>query len=481
MQGPRRHYNNPWHVLQSQPGARVNSNQLTSSFRDPSGFLFEKDGKVMRQVNTVYQENYDQLMNSGLYESLVSKNLLIPHSETPGEGDCYRILEPEQLRYISYPYEWSFSQLKDAALLTMDIQIEALKHDMSLKDASAYNVQFHKGRRVFIDTLSFEKYQEGKPWVAYRQFCQHFLGPLALIAHQDYRLLRLSRSFIDGVPLDLASRLLPRRTWFSYGLLAHIHLHAKAQQKYQDAGRSQDAKTQAKIGRAQLQGLMESLRNTTSSLSWKYSITEWGDYYEDTNYVDESMKNKETLVARFLAEHKPGGNPIAADFGANTGKFSRLAVKQGYFVVAHDIDEVAVDKNYRETLENNEQSVLPLIQDLTNPSPSIGWANKERMSFGERHDIDVGMALAIIHHIAITNNVPLASVAEFFSGLCKKLIIEFVPKSDSQVRRLLATREDVFPDYNEAGFEQAFGQYFKIMAAEKLGGSERTLYLLERK
>jgi ribosomal protein L11 methylase PrmA len=461
----------------------VSNSQLTSSFRDPSGFLFREENRIKRQVNQVYKDNYDLLMSSGLYDALLEKQWLIPHKETgeEGQGDFYKILEPEHIRYISYPYEWSFSQLKDAALLTMDIQIEAMKHGMYLKDASAYNVQFHHGRPIFIDTLSFEKYQEGAPWVAYRQFCQHFLGPLALIAYRDYRLLRLSQSFIDGVPLDLVSSLLPRRTWLNYSLLAHIHLHAKAQHKYKDSARDESSSVRATIGRTQLEGLLVSIRNAVNSLDWKYAITEWGDYYQDTNYVDESMQNKERLVSRFLADHKPHDAPTAADFGANTGRFSRLAVEQGYFVLAHDIDEVAVDKNYREAVENSEHAILPLVQDLTNPSSSIGWANKERMSFGERHDVDVGMALAIIHHIAISNNVPLVSVAEFFSDLCTFLIIEFVPKSDSQVRRLLATREDVFPDYNEAGFEQAFSRYFTTLSAEKLEGSERTLYLLKRK
>ena len=461
----------------------MNKDQLSSSFRDPSGFLFKRDGKVKRQVNQAYKENYDLLMGSGLYDSLIEKKWLIPHKEVDdgGQEDFYKILEPEQLRYISYPFEWSFSQLKDAALLTMDIQLEAMRHGMHLKDASAYNIQFHNGRPIFIDTLSFERYQEGNPWVAYRQFCQHFLGPLALIAYRDYRLLRLSHSFIDGVPLDLCSRLLPHRTWFKYSLLAHIHLHAKAQHKYEDAGREPENSVRAKIGYAQLEGLLASLRNAADSLVWKYAITEWGDYYQDTNYVDESMKSKENLVSKFLADNKTGSSPTAADFGANTGKFSRLAAKQGYFVLAHDIDAVAVDKNYRETVENSEHSILPLIQDLTNPSASIGWANRERMAFGERHDVDVGMALAIIHHIAISNNVPLVSVAKFFSDLCRLLIIEFVPKADSQVERLLVTREDVFPDYNETGFEQAFNQYFTILSAEKLGGSERTLYLLKSK
>lgn len=455
---------------------------LPSSFRDPSGFLFKKDELVLRQVNQSYKDDYDLLMGSGLYESLVGKRWLIPHTEIDeagGEGS-YKVLLPEQIQYISYPYEWTFHQLKDAALLTMDIQVEAMKFGMHLKDASAYNVQFHKGRAVFIDTLSFAKYEEGTPWEAYRQFCQHFLGPLALVAYRDHRLYHLLRGFIDGIPLDLASELLPRRTWLKYSLLAHIHLHARAQNRYEDVGREQPEKVQAHISRLQLDGLLASIRNAVSGLTWKYAITEWGEYYQDTNYDSTAMQKKEELVSGFLSAQKSGSSPTAADFGANTGRFSRLAAAAGYYVLSHDVDEVAVDKNYREMLENSEQSILPLVQDLTNPSPAIGWANAERMSFAERHEVDCGMALALIHHIAISNNVPLESAASFFSTLCKSLVIEFVPKSDSQVRRLLATREDIFPDYNEEGFEAAFEQYFTIISSEKLEGSERTLYLMQR-
>ncbi len=459
----------------------MKNTQLSSSFRDPSGFLFIKDHKVMRQVNLPYKDNYDQLMGSGLYASLAEKKWLISHEESNEKGDgIYKILIPEQVRYISYPYEWSFNQLKDAALLTMDIQIEAMKYGMSLKDASAYNIQFHHGHPIFIDTLSFETYKEGNPWAAYRQFCQHFLGPLALIAYRDYRLNKLSQSFIDGIPLNLVSNLLPRRTWLRYSLLAHIHLHAKAQHKYEDLGRNEGTALNANIGKERLNGLLSSLRNATSSLTWEHAVTEWGEYYQDTNYIDESMKLKESLVSNLLIKYKPNSSPTAADFGANTGRFSRIAANHGYSVLAHDIDEVAVDKNYREVIKNSENSILPLIQDLTNPSPSIGWANRERMGLVSRHNADVGMALAIIHHIAISNNVPLHTVAEFFCEICKTLIIEFVPKSDSQVKRLLATREDIFPDYNEEGFEQAFSQKFTILEAEKLSGTERTLYVLER-
>jgi hypothetical protein len=213
-----------------------NKGQLSASFRDPSGFLFSRGGALYRQVNRKYQQEYARLMESGLYEKLVKAGLLIPHTEVnqaPAEAEnAYKVIQPERVAFISYPYEWSFGQLKDAALATLSVQKRALKRGMSLKDASAYNIQFVHGKATLIDTLSFETYKEGQPWVAYRQFCQHFLAPLALMALRDVRLSQLLRVYIDGVPLDLASELLPWNTRLNFGLLTHIHLHAGAQKKY---------------------------------------------------------------------------------------------------------------------------------------------------------------------------------------------------------------------------------------------------------
>ncbi len=462
---------------------------LPASFRDPGGFLFSHENVLYRQVNKRSQDDYDQLMASGLYETLIARQWLVPHLEVDhplkdsGDPDphAYKVLAPELIRYVSYPYEWSFSQLKDAARLTLEVQLEALRHGMMLKDASAYNVQFHKGRAVFIDTLSFTRYEDGTPWVAYRQFCQHFLAPLALITRCDFRLLHLLRAYIDGVPLDLASALLPFSSWFNYSLLAHIHLHAKTQKQYEDSARGTSQPQRVSMSRLRLEGLLASLQSAVEKLNWRHADTEWGDYYADTNYADKAMVHKEELIARMLMECEKSDHPIAADFGANTGKFSRLAAGAGYYVLAHDIDEVAVDKNYRASVLAGEQSILPLILDLTNPSPGLGWANIERSSFIDRVQVDVGMALALIHHIAISNNVPMSSVARFFSGICRALIIEFVPKSDSQVERLLATREDVFPDYHEEGFEAAFTIYFTLREKVLIENSERTLYFLVRR
>jgi ribosomal protein L11 methylase PrmA len=463
-------------------GISVEPKPLAASFRDPSGYLFERDNTIYRLVDQSYREHYDRLMSSGLYEKLSHSGALISHVELAEDvpAGAHKILKPEQLEYVSYPYEWSFSQLKDAAILTLEIQLEALRHDMTLKDASAYNVQMHKGALTFIDTLSFECYSEGAPWIAYRQYCQHFLAPLALMVHCDFRTLHLLRAYIDGLPLDLASKLLPRKTWFSYGLLAHIHLHAISQQRFSGSGDGAKAR-EVKVSRAQFQGLIESLLAATRKLEWKYAVTEWGNYYDDTNYVDESMSDKGRAVAGFLKTlRKENTGKLAADFGANTGKFSRLAAEQGFYVLSHDIDEVAVDRNYRQVLSSEEKNLQPLLLDLTNPSPGLGWANKERPSMLDRSKADVGLALALVHHIAISNNVPLSQIASFFQSMCKNLIIEFVPKSDSQVVRLLETREDIFPGYTQAGFERAFEECFLIRDSVRVSGTERTLYLMSR-
>jgi len=243
-------------------------------------------------VNQSYAEDYVRLMESGLYAKLVKAGLLIPHAEvdraersrsasTTLSAEPFKVIQPERVPFISYPYEWSFGQLKDAALATLSIQKRALKAELSLKDASAYNIQFVRGKATLIDTLSFEKYKEGQPWVAYRQFCQHFLAPLALMSVRDVRLSQLLRVYIDGVPLDLASKLLPWNTRFNFGLLTHVHIHSGAQKRYAD----QAVKPRTGgMSKQALLGLIENLENTVKKLDWKPTGTEWGNYYDDNNY-----------------------------------------------------------------------------------------------------------------------------------------------------------------------------------------------------
>jgi len=449
---------------------------LTSSFRDPSGFLFYDKGQIYRLINNCYKDNYDCLMKSGLYQELVNNELLISHVEIEEKSSLeslrYKIIKPEIIPFISYPYEWCFNQLKNAALTTLEIVKTALSFNMILKDASAYNIQFRKGRPILIDTLSFERYQEGKPWKAYRQFCQHFLAPLVLMSYVDIRLNQLLRVYIDGVPLDLARNLLPQKTKLNFSLLSHIHLHAATQKKYED----NVIKTR-KVNRTGLLAIIDSMETLIKKLKWLPQGTEWGEYYNNTNYSDQAFNFKKLFVSECLEYIKPQS---VWDLGANTGEFSRVSSDKSIPTISFDIDPAAVEKNYLKCVDQDEHNILPLLLDLTNPSPAIGWNNNERMSFGERGPVDMVFALALIHHLAISNNVPLDRIAQFFGSICHSLVIEFVPKSDSQVQKLLSTREDIFPDYCQDVFEKAFKIYFDIKVKRKVKDSERVLYLMKK-
>lgn len=455
---------------------------VASSFRDPSGFVYRRDGILYRQVQPAGREAYDRLMESGLYEELTAAGLLVPHEEMPlsqaATDGAYKVLRPREVPFVSYPYEWCFGQLQEAARATLEIQRRSLAKGFWLKDASAYNIQFLDGRPVLIDTLSLEPYPEGRPWVAYRQFCQHFLAPLALMSRTDVRLGQLLRVHLDGVPLDLAARLLPRRTWLSLSLALHVHLQARAVARYarRDVPRE---RVEGRVGRRALTVLIENLRSAVEGLRWRAGGTEWADYYEAThNYSAEAMAEKERLVTEMMESLRPA---IVWDLGANTGRFSRIAAARGALTVAWDIDPSCVEENYAEVRRSGMRHLLPLWVDLTNPSPALGWANAERLSFADRGgNVDLLLALGLVHHLAIGNNLPLARVGDFLADLGRAAIVEFVPKEDSQVRRMLATRADVFPDYHRDGFERAVAPRFTVERRVPIQGTCRTLYLLKR-
>jgi len=453
-----------------------NSGRVPGSFRDPSGHLFRLEGRLYRQVNNAYREHYDLLMQSGLYEKLAGQGLLVRHEEVAIQGtdpaSAYTVIRPEEITFLSYPYEWCFSQLKDAAVLMLKIERLALENGMTLKDCSAYNVQFNRGRPMLIDTLSFEKYVEGQPWTGYRQFCQHFLAPLALMSYKDIRLGQLLRIYIDGIPLDLAGSLLPGRTRLSLPLLAHIHLHARSQAHY--AGRRPDVEGM-RISRNGLYGIIDQLEDTVKGLTWRPRGRGWDAYYTDNNYSAAAFEHKKEIVTAFLKKLRPRS---VWDLGANTGIFSRIAAADGAETVSFDMDAAAVEINYLSCLKEKQALVLPLVMDLANPSPAIGWENNERMSLAERGPADAVLALALVHHLAISDNVPLERIAGFLKGVSKSLIIEFVPKADTQVQRMLATRDDIFSDYTQQGFEQAFAGQFTIDDRAAIKDSQRTLYLM---
>ena len=454
-------------------------NKLGSSFRDPSGFIFKDNGILYRQINKSYRENYRLLMNSGLYKKLAEEKLLIPHQEKDGypisDKNGYKIIEPNEVPFVSYPYEWCFSQLKDAALLTLKIQKIAMAHKMSLKDASAYNIQFYEGKAIFIDTLSFEKLKFDKPWVAYKQFCQHFLAPLALMSYLDMRMGQMLRIFIDGLPLDLTSKLLPIKSKLNFSLLTHIYLHAKTQAHYADKPININQKKMSAHG---LFAIIDSLESAVKKIKSPHNETEWRNYYTFTNYSETALNSKKNIIKNFLKQAEPRK---VWDLGANNGLFSRLASDQCIDTVAFDIDFMAIEKNYHTILINKEKNILSLFSDLINPSPNLGWAEEERDSLLKRGPVDMVMALALIHHLAIFNNLPFDNLAKFFSQLGKWLIIEFVPKEDSKVQKLLLSREDIFEHYTEDDFEQDFGKYLIIKDKQAVVDSKRILYLMAKK
>jgi len=452
-----------------------------SSFRDPSGFVFSDQNTILRQISTYYKKNYQLLKSSGLYEKLVEAKLLIPHSEVPDTfnfPETYKIIKPLKIPFISYPYEWCFSQLKDAALLTLHIQKKALQFGMSLKDATPYNIQFLEGKPILMDTLSFEKYEEGKPWVPYRQFCEQFLAPLSLMAYTNITLGKLTQEYVSGIPLDLTEQLLPLPSKLNPLVLIHLLLHGKSQKNYTRISKKQ--KEDHAFSRNALSGLIDSLYNGIKGLHPKSVKTVWTHYYEDyhPSYTKKSRTEKKEFVEKYLKINRPGN---LCDIGANTGEYSQIAAKNGIVTLSLDNDPTAVEQNYNRIQQNGEKNILPLWIDILNPSPSIGWQNTERSSFLSRLQPDAILALALIHHLAITNNVPLSFLADFFSRHCRLLIIEFIPKSDPQVQKLLQNRKDIFIDYDQNSFEKEFSRYFKTREKLPLSACSRIMYCMENK
>jgi len=451
-----------------------------SSFRDNAGFLFRRHGVLLRQVNKVYERDYKALIDSGLYAELVSRGLLVKTEELGAaagvDGDAIQVLKPELVPFISYPYEWPFHALKDAALAVLEIQKLALARGMWLRDATAYNIQFVNGKPILIDSLSFEVYEEGKPWVAYRQFCQHFLAPLTMMAYVDPRLGRMSQLYMDGIPLDLASKLTGKLTKWKFGLGIHLHAHGRTQKR----ASTQEGKTAtATVSKRGMEALIDSLETTVKGLEWKPEKTTWSDYYDETNYSSTAMEKKGKLVAQYL-DAIQGPVNTAWDLGANVGDFSAIAANKGLHTVAWDFDHPCVDAHYLK-IRGHGANVLPLVLDLTNPSPAIGWHNNERMSLEQRGPVDVILALAVVHHLAIANNVPLARIAEFFAKIGRNVIVEFVPAEDSQSKKLLANRGDRFIDYTQDNFEKAFAERFDLVRKDSISDSKRTLYLFTKR
>jgi 2-polyprenyl-3-methyl-5-hydroxy-6-metoxy-1,4-benzoquinol methylase len=447
-----------------------------ASYRDTAGFVFLQDGNIYRYVHPAYEVHYTQLMNSGLYDELAKKTKLIAHTEITETGkfgfNDGRVLLPEQIPFISYPYEWCFDMWKDAALLTLQIAMGSLKKGMILKDATPFNIQFYKGRPVFIDTLSFENYEEGKPWVAYRQFSECFLAPLLLMHYCHPGTNKLFAVYPNGIPIDVLASLLPKRSRWNMNTLLHVHLQAKfsGTKKTKPAGENNFSKQKLEI-------LLKGLESFVQKLSPKKVKTTWDDYYTDTILGKDYLDAKTTLVNSFISEIDCA---TVIDLGANDGHFS-LLFAENKNVIATDADPNCINELYLKIKRDGRANILPLVNDLTTPSPAIGWNNSERGSFTSRLKADLVLALALVHHLAIANNVPLALIADWLQPMGAYLIIEFIPKSDEKVKLLLQNRKDIFDSYNIDDFRSIFAAAYQILKEEKVGNTGRVLFLMKRK
>ena len=439
----------------------------TGSFRDPSGFVILDNNKVIRVVNYSYKDHFDHLIKSGLYDFLVKNKWLVSHEEFSGttfSENQYLTLNAKKIFPITYPYEWSYSQLKDAALLTLKIQEKAIEYDMTLKDSSPYNIQFYKNSPIFIDTLSFEKIKDNFSWKPYKQFCEMFLGPLCLMKYKDPSLLKLLITFIDGVPLELINKLLSLKDKLRPSVLIHLVIHNWISSKSSQS--KFDNTKNKKISKSQHLNIIQQLKYFISNLEVTKPRSEWGDYNNETisekkNYVID----KERTINTFL--HDKNFN-LVWDMGSNDGFYSRLiASKFSKNVFSLDFDWYAVEKNYVINKKKKITNVFPILFDLSNPSPSIGWANKERSN-----------SLALIHHV-LNSNIPL----EFFIDLLSKskslVLIEYVPFSDPKCQKIFKSRDENFKYPSKEEFKKIVCKKFEIINAKKLEETERILFLLK--
>jgi len=453
--------------------------QLPSSYRDNNGYVFEHEGKIFRLIKPAYFEHYNALMQSGLYDELTTKGWLLQHKEISGEeinsltSHEGNIILPMQIPFISHPYEWSFDMWKDAALLTLHIAEEALQNNMVLKDATPFNVQFLHGKPVFIDTLSFEKYEEGKPWIAYKQFCECFLAPLLLMHYCHPDTGKLFSVYPNGIPLDMLVTLLPRKARWNINTYLHIYLQKKIVTGSKESGKHAD-----NFSRKKLEILIRGLLGFVNKLTLKRSKSAWDDYYTDTILGKDYLDAKTLLVQSFLKDIRIGS---LIDLGANDGHFSLLFKEQAKQIISIDSDARSVNNLYGNIKEQNIKTILPLIIDFTSPSPSIGWNNNERRSLHERLKGDVVLALALVHHLAISNNLPLQFIADWLATISNYLVIEFVPKSDEKVKLLLQNREDIFDNYSLENFKAIFSEQYQIIREEKVGETDRTFFLMKKK
>jgi hypothetical protein len=448
------------------------------SYKDPDGFIIKRDDGFYRHISESYKKEYDHLMLSGLYDGLVKKGLMISHTELDTiakHSDSYKEIFPQQILFINYPFEWSFSQWRQMLLSYISISRKALAHDMILKDATPYNFTFFKGKCVMIDTSSFDFYTEGDTWKAYRQFCEEILAPVTLMYYCGPLWSKLYSASITGLPLSFVKEQLPFKSRFNACTLLHIHWHAK----YQKAHAENKPATKTFFSKQKLEALFNTFENAV--IKWKEPISKdsiWNKYYEKDIQTDAYLEDKIDIVTNWLSKTNP---ETTVDIGANTGMFSFIAAQYSANVIAAESDILCVDIIYKTAKQKKIKNVVAIVTDIAEPFAGLGWNNEEKISLLQRLKGDMVMALAVIHHICITRNVPMPFAAKLFSQITSSYaIVEFVPKTDEKVKVLLQNREDIFSGYTEDNFIDCFRKYFSLINSHTCKSSGRKLFLWQK-
>ena len=452
------------------------------SFRDWDSRVFYEDGRVLRALSRTGFEDWEAVARSRFFAEAVATGRIVETREVDdfalGDSplaETAAVLEHERVPFVSYPYEWPFSMLKDAALLQLELLGRALAEDLTLKDASSYNVQWRGSQPLFIDVGSFERLPEGEPWQGYRQFCMLFLNPLLLQAYKGVPFQPWLRGSLAGISPVEARRLMSARDLFRRGVLPHVVLHARLERKHAESGRDVKGELRKAGFRKELIAAnVRRLEKLVRGLEWKAGRTEWSDYGVTTSYVDEDARRKEDFVREVV--HSRAWE-LVWDLGCNEARFSRVAAENAGYVVAVDADAAVVDRAYRELAAEGSTKVLSLVADVTDPSPGLGWGGRERLPLEERGRPQLTLCLAVLHHIAISGNVPVPEFLSWLARLGTALVIELPTRDDPRVAALLARkRPGAHPDYDREPFERALGERFDVERSLELAGATRILY-----
>jgi len=452
------------------------------SFRDPAGRVFSSDERIFRTVMPVSTPAYESLRDTGLLGRLINTKKLVASKEIDpislgelAEASQY-LLEHPRIPFVSYPYEWSFSLHKSAALHHLDVHLEALDSGFTLTDATAYNIQFLGTRPTFIDHLSFRPYREGEIWMGHRQFCMQFLNPLILRAVVGIEPNNWFRGSLEGIsPEDLAPLISIRKS-LSWTVLTHVKMQASLQRRSLRSDTSRNPREQ-RLSLTGMKGMLTGLRNYIAKLELSKSATVWQNYADDNSYAKIQADEKRQFVCEMVEATNPD---VLFDLGCNSGDYSQAALDAGAgSVVGFDFDQGALEHAYKR-FDAADAPVLPLWLDAANPSPSQGWAQSERKGLAERSKADALIALAFIHHIVIGRNIPLDMAIDWLIGMAPVGIIEFPSKNDPMVNRLLSQREDIFPDYEESNFLSILGSKAKIVRSQHLSQDGRLLIWYDR-